>query len=370
MKACRLFWRWPRWRRLIPDYLLSAAHAALVLVTVCCLAQDHSPSLLAQTGLSKRGQANAAAGTAKQYLVYDSSIILPNVRGGFDLMAVDIERQRLFVSAEDNHTVEVADLKARKPVASIPDLNEPKWVVYRPDENMLYVATGKDGKVTGVDATTYKVKYTFQFKEKCNNLRYDEAAGELYVGVGNTFGSLGIIDLKNHRITGEIALADYPKQFEIDGNKIYVNIPSKNVIQVVDRISRKVVSAWPVKEAKENVPMALDRQQARLFVACEPGKFIVYSTSTGETVASLDINKGADGIYHDAKRHRIYVSTGEGLINVISQATSDRYQLIERVPTTEGAGTSLYVPNLNLLIVATPQVGNRQAALRLYRPTP
>jgi DNA-binding beta-propeller fold protein YncE len=100
--------------------------------------------------------------------------------------------------------VEVVDLKARKLLASIPNQNEPKWVVYRPDENVLYVATGKDGRVTGVDATTYNVKHTFQFKEKCNNLRYDPSTRELYVGVGNTFGSLGIIDLRTHRITGEI----------------------------------------------------------------------------------------------------------------------------------------------------------------------
>jgi hypothetical protein len=328
----------------------------------------YKPAFCAAVGLLAIGclphdQARAAEANTKHYLVYDSSITLPNVRGGFDLMAVDLKRQRLFVSAEDNHTVEVADLKARKAIASIPNVNEPKWVVYRPDENVLYVATGKDGRVTGLDGSTYKVKYTFQFKEKCNNLRYDEATNELYVGVGNTFGSLGIIDLKNHRISGEIGLADYPKQFEIDGNKIYVNIPAKNVIQIVDRSSRKIVSVWPVKEAKENIPMALDRPQGRLFVGCEPGKFIVYSTSTGKSISSLDINKGA-------KRHKVYVSTGEGFIDVISQLTPDRYEIVERINTTEGAGTSLYVPQLDLFILAAPQAGNRQAALRLYRPAP
>jgi len=271
---------------------------ALILLTVC---EVNRPSLRAQAKSAQPDKTKVAGRDGKHYLVSDSSITLANVHGGFDLMAVDIARQRLFVSAEDNHTVEVADLKTRKPVTSIPNMNEPKWVAYRPEENVLYVATGKDGRVTGLDAATFKVKYTFQFKEKCNNLRYDEATGELLVGVGATFGSLGIVSLKAHRVVGEIALADYPKQFEIDGNKIYVNIPSKSLIQVVDRPSRKVVSNWPVKESKENVPMALDRGQQRLFVACEPGKFIVYSTATGQSVASLDIDKGADGIYLDAK---------------------------------------------------------------------
>ena len=115
--------------------------------------------------------------------------------------------------------------------------------------------------------------------------------------------------------------------------------------------------------------MALDRQQGRLFVACEPGKFIVYSTSTGKSVTSIEINKGADGIYYDAKRRKIYVSTGEGFIDVIGPVAPDRYRLLERLGTVEGAGTSLYVPQLDLFVLATPQAGNRQAALRLYRPT-
>lgn len=308
--------------------------------------------------------------TVKTHLAYESTITLRNIRGGFDLMAVDAERHRLFVSAEDNHTVEVVDLQTGKPLHSIPGMNEPKWVVYRPDENVLYVATGKDGRVTGLDAATFKARYTFQFKEKCNNLRYYAAAKELIVGVGDTFGALGFIDLKEHRIIREIPLADYPKQFEIDGNRIYVNIPAKNVIQVVDRALKKVVSTWPVKEAKENIPMALDREHNRLFIACEPGKFIVYSTATGTSVAALDIHKGADGISFDAKRRNLYVSTAAGFIEVIRMEGPDKYKVVEQIPTVEGAGTSLFAAPLNLYVLAAPQAGSRPAALRLYRPMP
>ena len=311
-----------------------------------------------------------AGGYSEKSLLFRSSIALPNVRGGFDLMAVDVERKRLFVSAEDNHSVEVVDLGTGRPLRSIPNLNEPKWVVYRPDENVLYVATGKDGRVTGLDATTFEKKYIFQFKEKCNNLRFDAANRELVVGVGDTFGSLGFIDLRDHRIVREIALADYPKQFEIDGNTIYVNVPRKNVIQVVDRDVQKVVATWPVKEARENVPMALDRQNHRLFVACEEGKFLVYSTATGASVAILDVHKGADGIYFDAARRKLYVSTAAGFIDVIKQLDLDRYEVLEGIPTVDGAATSLLIPQLNLYVVATPQAGTRAAALRVYRVVP
>jgi DNA-binding beta-propeller fold protein YncE len=309
---------------------------------------------------------NDTASVTNKALSLKAIIKLPAVKGGFDLMAIDTTGQRLFLAAEDNHTVEVIDLKNNTPLVSLPGFNEPKWIVYRPESNRLYVATGGDGKVAVLDATTYKpIKY-FSFKEKCNNLRFDSTAQQLYVGVGKTFGSIGIIDVKNDKIINEISLSDFPKQFELDGNRIYVNIPSKNSIEVIDRTPNKVATSWPVTESTENVPMAIDKMHHRLFVACEPGKFIVYNTETGKSVASLTISKNADGIYLDAKRSLIYVSCGEGFIEVIQQKDADHYFSVDKMETVKGAGTSLFSAAFNQLFLAVPQTENNPAELRVY----
>ncbi|GAC1592314.1 MAG: hypothetical protein NVS3B8_06030 [Chitinophagaceae bacterium] len=295
-----------------------------------------------------------------------SAIKLPGVTGGFDLMAIDTKEQRLFLAAEDNHSLEVIDIKKNQALKSIPGFNEPKWVVFRPESNRLYVSTGGDGKVTVLDATTYKVITSFLFKEKCNNLRFDTATQQLYVGVGKSFGSIGIIDVKNDKVSGEIPLSDFPKQFELNGNRIYVNIPSKNSIEVIDRPVNKVMASWPVTGSSENVPMVLDRIHHRLFVACEPGKFIVYNTETGKPVANLAISKNADGIYLDAEHSLIYISCGEGFIEVIGQKDADNYMSAGKIPTVQGAGTSLFSPALHQLFLAVPQSKNRAAELRVY----
>jgi DNA-binding beta-propeller fold protein YncE len=295
-----------------------------------------------------------------------ATIKLPGVKGGFDLMAIDTASQRLFLAAEDNHSVEVIDIKNKQLITSLPGFNEPKWIVYRPESNRLYVATGGDGKVTVLDATSYKPIKSFSFKEKCNNLRFDSTTQQLYVGVGNTFGSIGIIDVKQDKIINEIPLADFPKQFELDGNKIYVNLPSKNSIAVIDRTASKVMASWPVVESTENVPMALDKLHHRLFVACEPGKFIAYNTETGKSVASLSISKNADGIYLDAKRSLIYISCGEGFIDVIEQKDADNYFSVDKIETVKGAGTSLFSTAFSQLYLAVPQTDTNPAELRVY----
>lgn len=143
-------------------------------------------------------------------------------------------------------------------------------------------------------------------------MRYDTATNLLYVGVGNTFGSLGVIDVTKDEIVGEIPLSNFPKQFDLVDNKMYVNIPVSNTVEVVDLTARKIIEKWPVKEAKENVPMAIDRIHKRLFIGCEPGRLVVYNLETEKVVATLDINKEADGIYYDSNRSLIYISCGEG----------------------------------------------------------
>lgn len=297
-----------------------------------------------------------------------SQIALPAVKGGFDLMALDLITNRLFLSAEDNHTVEVVDVMANKLIKSLPGFNEPKWVVYRPETNIAYISTGLDAKVTAINATTYQTIRSFTFKEKCNNLRYDSASNQLYVGVGNTFGALGVINLNNDKIMSEIPLSGYPKQFEIDGNRIYVNIPSKNIIDVVDRKAGKIIESWPVTVGTENIPMGFDRLHHRLFVACNSGEFLVFSTETGKAIDSIKISKEADGIYYDTARKQIYVSCGEGFIEVIKQSDPDHYHSLEKIPTAEGAGTSLFSPKLNKFILAIPQTKNNSAQLRIYEP--
>lgn len=301
-------------------------------------------------------------------LLLSNTISLPNVKGGFDLMAADVKGKRLFVSAQDNHTLEVIDLKAMKSHQSVEGFEEPKWVAYQPESNRLYVATGLDGKVTVVDSRSYEKIKSFSFKEKCNGLRLDNDKKLLYVGVGNTFGSIGIIDVAKDEIVGEIPLSNYAKQFVQVGNKMYINVPETNTIEIADLNLRKMIASWQVKEAKGNVPMGIDRKNQRLFIGCEPGKLVVYNLKTEKAIATVDIDKGCDGVYYDTKRSQIYISCGEGFIDVVSQMTPDSYKMNTKIPTVTGAGTSLFIPEMDAFILAVPQNDTNKAEIRIYKP--
>ena len=311
---------------------------------------------------SPRPEASETTGLPLQF---HQSIPLPHVKGGFDLMAVDMAGQRLFLNAEDNGTTEVIDLKAGRLAHTIAGMHEPKWVVFRPELNKLYIANG-DGRVRVLDSRTFAPQRTIEFKEKANNLRFDPKTKELLVGVGNTFGAIGVVDTRTDTITAEIRLAHFPKQFEVEGNFIYVNVPESNHVAAVDRKKKTVVATWPVTAAKGNIPMALDRVRHRLFIGCEPGKLAVLDATNGKQVAALDIAPAPDGIHYDAKHRCIYISCGDGSIDVVRQSDADHYEFAGRVPTAKGAATSLFVPELNELFLAVPQRDGQTAEFRVY----
>ena len=312
---------------------------------------EHSP---------RAQQAKAAA-----LMSLTHTISLPLVKGGFDLMAVDLAGKRLFLNAEDNNTTEVIDLAAGKLAHTITDVTEPKWVVYRPELHRLYIANG-NGNVRVLDSDSFATQRTITFKEKANNLRFDAKTGELFVGVGKKFGAIGVVDSRTDSITAEIPLANFPKQFEVEGNLIYVNVPEANHVAVVDRKKKAVVATWPVTAAKGNIPMGLDRARHRLFIGCEPGKLVVLDSMNGKQVSVLDIAPEPDGVHYDAKRQLIYISCGDGSLDVVRQIDADHYEFAGRVPTAKGAATSLFVPELAQLFLAVPQRDGQTAELRVY----
>jgi hypothetical protein len=59
---------------------------------------------------------------------------IPDLKDGdFDHFAVDLQHQRLFLTAEVNSAVEVFDLRTDKLILTISDVKTPHSIVYRAD---------------------------------------------------------------------------------------------------------------------------------------------------------------------------------------------------------------------------------------------
>jgi hypothetical protein len=115
------------------------------------------------------------------------------------------------------------------------------------------------------------------------------------------------------------------------------------------------------------VALALDDANHRMFVGCRrPAKVLFYDTIAGKESGSFEIVGDTDGLFYDAARKRLYVSRGEGYLDVFQEQDANRFGRVAHIATAEGARTSLFVPETARLYLAVPHRGTQKAEIRVY----
>lgn len=302
-------------------------------------------------------------------LQLEAKISLGHVRGRIDHMAVDLKRQRLFIAELGNDSVGIVDLANRSVIHTISGLNEPQGIGYEPTTDTVFVANAKDGTVELFDGNGYKPTGQIELGSDADNIRIDVAARTVIVGYGN--GSLGYIDPVARSRVRSSPLKAHPESFQLDPdtNRIFINLPSAHAVAVVDGKTGKQLANWPMDKSG-NYAMAIDRERNRLLVAFrEPPELGVLELTSGKSVGTVETCRDVDDLFVDARRKRIYVSCGQGFVDVL-EANGAAYRQIARVPTVAGARTSLFVPEMDRLVVAVRESLAGPAAIWVFRPTP
>jgi DNA-binding beta-propeller fold protein YncE len=309
----------------------------------------------------------ARSAFAQEPLVQVATIDLPRVQGRIDHLAVDRDGQRAFVAALGSNTVEVLDLRSNAHVKSLTGFREPQGIAVLAGLKRVAIANGEGEGIQLLSTDDYEPTLSVRLGDDADNVRYDASAKRLYVGYGE--GALASIDATSGAVLGQVRLAGHPESFQLQptGRRAFVNVPSANQLVVVDRVTMKVIATWPVTSAKANYPLALDEPGQRLFVGCRhPAKVLVCDTSSGKEIATFEIVGDTDDVFFDATRERLYVSGGEGFIDVFDTRPHRHFARIARIATAPGARTSLYVPELNRLLLAVPRRDGRGAHVRVY----
>jgi YVTN family beta-propeller protein len=301
---------------------------------------------------------------AAEPLQLETRIPLGQVAGRIDHMAFDLAHHRLFVAELGNDSVGVVDVAARKVVQRIGRLRNPQGVGYLPSLDLLFVANAGDGSVRLYDGAQYGEAGRLELGADADNVRIDAGVNRVLVGYGA--GAIAMIDPASRRKVFDVPLPAHPESFQHDPatHRIYVNLPDAKAIAVIDPATRKAAT-WPM-QAGGNFPMAL-RLAAQQVVAVfrTPAQLGVFAMADGARVAAAETCGDSDDVFDDAKRERLYVSCGDGFLDVVD---AREFRRIARIRTVAGARTSLFVPELDRLFVAVRANGAEPAAIWVFRP--
>ncbi|HEX4593071.1 MAG TPA: hypothetical protein VH157_02295, partial [Bryobacteraceae bacterium] len=150
-------------------------------------------------------------------LVLTDAIPLEGVKGRFDHFGYG--RGRVFVAALGSNAVEVISVGARTLEHAISDVPDPQGVVFAPEDNKLFVASGSAAKVYIYNGSSYGLITTVDFPGGTDNLRYDAATKRVYVGCGDDekTGAIATIDATtNKRLDEEYKLGGEPESFQLE----------------------------------------------------------------------------------------------------------------------------------------------------------
>jgi len=309
------------------------------------------------------------AQTAGVPLALEAKIPLGEVSGRIDHLAIDVKRQRLFVAELGNNSLGVIDLAAGKVLRTIAGLSEPQGVAYVPFADNVYVANGGDGSVRVLRGEDLAPIGLIELGDDADNVRVDAQRSRVLVGYGK--GALAVIDPASRTKATDIRLKGHPESFQIDenGTRVFVNVPNAREIEVVD-LAAEAKRSVPTQGAGSNFPMAIDRDAHRFLVVFRsPPTLMALSTQDEHVAAKVETCGDADDVFVDAKRHRVYVSCGDGVVDVLEEHEAG-YGRLARVPTVSGARTSLFVPELDRLFLAVRARSDDPAAIWVLRPSP
>jgi hypothetical protein len=303
-------------------------------------------------------------------LVLESKIPLGDVRGRIDHLAVDVARQRLFVAELGNDTVGVVDLAHNLVLRTLTGLHEPQGVGYEPTTDTLYVANAGDGAMQLFQGADFNPVGRIALGEDADNIRIDLSAHRVIVGYGK--GALGVLDPVSRKKIGDIKLKGHPESFQItaDGSQGFVNVPDAHEIAAVNFADARQTASWAPGLLLSNYPMTLDKAHNRVHVVFRhPATLAAFDAQGGKKLYSIETCGDSDDVFFDSKRSRVYVSCGDGFIEVMADQ-GNKYVVEAKLSTISGARTSLFVPELDRYFLAVRASGQAPAAVWIFKPGP
>ena len=277
--------------------------------------------------------------------------------GGWDMLAVDQVRQRLFVTHSDH--VDVVLLRDGSVLGAIAPTSGVHGVALAPDLRRGYTSNGKSNSVTEFDLNSLKVLREVPVSgEGPDEILYVPASHHLYTFNGRSHNTT-VFNASDLTVVATVALPGKPEFAVSDGSgRVFVNIESEaGQIAVIDDQQLTLKSTWPIKDCASPSGLALDPTHSRLFSTCENHVMAISDARSGRALAHVPIGDGSDGAVFDAERRLAFSSNGDGTLTVVNAGSKGRYTIAQTLATQPGARTVALDSQSHRLYVVTAQFG-------------
>lgn len=262
--------------------------------------------------------------------------------------------ERVYVSNEDGHTVSVFDTERGEVIATIAVGKRPRGLKLTPDGSTLFVALSglpkcppsvpdeqcakmeRDLKADGVaviDTATRKVIKVLQAGSDPEQFALSPDGKRLFVA-NEDIAQTSVLDVESGAVVARIQVGREPEGVGIspNGQWVLVSNESDNSVSVIDARALKVVSSVTVGKRPRDMAFTADGKAAYVSGELDASLYRM-NVPTGPVERVLQLRPDAKpmSVLLDAKRNRLYLSTGRGGTVAVIDVTSAP-KLIKEIP--------------------------------------
>jgi DNA-binding beta-propeller fold protein YncE len=292
--------------------------------------------------------------------------------GGWDYVAADSGARRLYVSHDTE--IVVLDLDSGAIVGRIAGGPNMHGAAFAPEFGRGFISVTNPGSVVIFDLKTLAKIGEVRVGDDPNGIIYDPYTKRAFTADRGS-KRLTAIDAQTGEIAGTIEyLGGRTEHLASDeAGHVFLNMQDRNFLLKLDAVNLKAQAIWRLAPCEAPSSMDIDRVRSRIFIGCRgTGMFTVVDATSGKVVYTYAIGGGVDAAEFDPNSGLIYLSTGaDGALWIFREKSPDEYELVQTVPTQQGARTMAVDRKTGNVYVSVAGLGARpEATPENPRPRP
>lgn len=273
---------------------------------------------------------------------------------GWDYITLDGAARRLYISHSSK--VEVVDADSGKHIGVIPDTPGVHGIAIAKGMDRGFTSNGRENKVSIFNTKTLALIEKIEVGQGPDGIFYDEATQRIFT---NNHGSHDItaIDAATGKVVGTVKLEGDGEQ-TVTGKKgmLFTNSEDTNEVVMFDPKALTVKSRWKIDGGETPTGLAIDNKHDRLFVTCRSKVMVVMDSLTGKKITSFPIGARVDWAEFDASTQNVFVSNGDGTLNIFHQKSADVYEDMGALKTQPSAKTMAFDPKTKKIFLPAAEM--------------
>ena len=153
-----------------------------------------------------------------------------------------------------------------------------------------------------------------------------------------------------------VALNGKPEFAVADGHgQIFVNLENTNETLAINTKSMKITARWNIYPCQRPSGLAMDKQNSRLFIACNNSMLTILNAKNGHVVRTIPVGKRVDTVAFDATNRELIASTRDNKLTIFAQDDADHYRVAQQLNMPGGLESfgvdektgQLFIPTAN-----------------------